>query len=100
MQEAALKACLVPQAQAEYALPARIGDYTDFYTSVHHATNIGKQFRPDNPLLPNYKWVPIGYHGRASSIGVSGQVFHRPKGQTMPPRRRNARGGPLQAARH
>ena len=84
-QQAALQGCLVPQAEAEYDVPARIGDYTDFYTSVHHATNIGKQFRPDNPLLPNYKWVPIGYHGRASSIGVSGQAFHRPKGQTMPP---------------
>ena len=80
----ALQICLVPQADAEYAVPARIGDYTDFYTSVHHATNIGKQFRPDNPLLPNYKWVPIGYHGRASSIGVSGQQFRRPWGQTMP----------------
>ena len=84
-QEAALKACLVPQARAEYHLPARIGDYTDFYTSVYHATNIGKQFRPDNPLLPNYKWVPIGYHGRSSSIGVSGQAFKRPKGQVKPP---------------
>lgn len=83
--QAALQACLVPQTEAEYDVPARIGDYTDFYTSVHHATNIGKQFRPDNPLLPNYKWVPIGYHGRASSIGVSGQQFRRPLGQTMPP---------------
>lgn len=83
--EAALKACLVPQAEAEYDLPARIGDYTDFYTSVHHATNIGKQFRPDNPLLPNYKWVPIGYHGRSSSIRVSGQSFKRPRGQVKPP---------------
>ncbi len=84
-EQATLQACLVPQAQAEYGVPARIGDYTDFYTSVHHATNIGKLFRPDNPLLPNYKWVPIGYHGRASSIGVSGQQFRRPVGQTMPP---------------
>ncbi len=84
-QEAPLKDCLVPQFQAEYSLPAQIGDYTDFYTSVHHATNIGKQFRPDNPLLPNYKWVPIGYHGRASSIGVSGQSFKRPKGQVKAP---------------
>ena len=84
-EQATLQACLVPQAQAEYDVPARIGDYTDFYTSVHHATNIGKQFRPDNPLLPNYKWVPIGYHGRVSSICVSGQQFHRPVGQTMPP---------------
>ena len=83
--QAALQACLVPQAEAEYGLPARIGDYTDFYTSVYHATNIGKQFRPDSPLLPNYKWVPIGYHGRVSSIAVSGQRFHRPKGQLKAP---------------
>ncbi|HEU0202571.1 MAG TPA: fumarylacetoacetase, partial [Burkholderiaceae bacterium] len=59
--------------------------YTDFYTSVHHATSVGLLFRPDNPLLPNYKWVPIGYHGRASSIGVSGQVFRRPQAQILPP---------------
>lgn len=84
-EAATVATCLVPQAQAEFTVPARIGDYTDFYTSVHHATNIGKQFRPDNPLLPNYKWVPIGYHGRASSIGVSGQRFRRPVGQTLPP---------------
>lgn len=81
----ALRAGLVAQADAEFAVPARIGDYTDFYTSVHHATNIGRQFRPDNPLLPNYKWVPIGYHGRASSIGVSGQAFARPRGQLKAP---------------
>jgi fumarylacetoacetase len=80
-----LRGCLVAQAQAEHALPARIGDYTDFYASVHHATTVGRMFRPDDPLLPNYKWVPIGYHGRASSIGVSGQRFPRPLGQTMPP---------------
>ncbi|MEK7346166.1 MAG: fumarylacetoacetase [Pseudomonadota bacterium] len=84
-EQTALQAGLVPQEEAEYDGPARIGDYTDFYTSGDHATNIGKQFRPDNPLLPNYKWVPIGYHGRASSIGVSGQQFRRPVGQTMPP---------------
>ncbi len=84
-EEGKLAACLVPMASVEYALPAQIGDYTDFYTSIHHATNIGKLFRPDNPLLPNYKWIPIGYHGRASSIGVSGQTFKRPKGQLMPP---------------
>ena len=59
-EEAQLKSCLVPQAEAEYAVPAQIGDYTDFYTSVHHATNVGKLFRPDNPLMENYKWVPIG----------------------------------------
>ncbi len=76
-----LQACLVPQSEVEYTVPAQIGDYTDFYTSVYHATNIGRQFRPDNPLLPNYKWVPIGYHGRSSSINISGQAFTRPKGQ-------------------
>lgn len=84
-EQATLQACLVPQSEVVFDVPARIGDYTDFYTSVHHATNIGKQFRPDNPLLPNYKWVPIGYHGRASSIGVSGQSFARPKGQLKAP---------------
>jgi fumarylacetoacetase len=73
---------LVAQADAEHTTPARIGDYTDFYISVHHATAIGKQFRPDNPLLPNYKWVPIGYHGRSSSIVVSGTPVKRPHGQT------------------
>jgi fumarylacetoacetase len=83
--QAALQPCLVAQADVEFTVPARIGDYTDFYTSVHHATNIGKQFRPDNPLLPNYKWVPIGYHGRVSSIGVSGQSFARPRGQLKAP---------------
>ncbi len=65
---------LVPMAEAELLLPAQIGDYTDFYASVHHATNVGSMFRPDNPLLPNYKWVPIGYHGRASSIVPSGHA--------------------------
>ncbi len=75
---------LVPQAQAEYRVPARIGDYTDFYASVHHATNVGRQFRPDQPLLPNYKWVPIGYHGRASSIEAGPQRFRRPRGQVRP----------------
>src|SRR5574343_510065 len=84
-QQATVQACLVPQAEAEFDVAAQVGDYTDFYTSVHHATNIGKQFRPDNPLLPNYKWVPIGYHGRASSIGISGQAFARPKGQLKAP---------------
>ncbi|WP_028603812.1 fumarylacetoacetase [Ottowia thiooxydans] len=79
--QALVGSCLVPMNDVEYDLPAHIGDYTDFYTSVHHATNIGKQFRPNNPLLQNYKWVPIAYHGRASSIGVSGQSFRRPLGQ-------------------
>ncbi len=76
---------LVPQADVVMGLPCAIGDYTDFYTSIHHATTVGKQFRPNNPLLPNYRWVPIGYHGRASSIVPSGQAFRRPRGQTMPP---------------
>ena len=80
-----LQQCLVSQASVEYAVPADIGDYTDFYTSIHHAANIGRLFRPDNPLLPNYKWVPIGYHGRSSSIGVSGETIQRPRGQLMAP---------------
>ncbi len=79
---AAARAQLVPQAEAEMLLPASIGDYTDFYASIYHATNVGKMLRPDNPLLPNYKYVPIGYHGRASSIVVSGTEVHRPSGQT------------------
>ena len=73
--------CLVPQAEVEFALPFAVGDYTDFYTGIHHATAVGRLFRPDNPLLPNYKWVPIGYHGRRSSIVVSGTPFQRPCGQ-------------------
>jgi fumarylacetoacetase len=73
---------LVPQAAAELTLPAVIGDYTDFYASIRHATNVGSMFRPDSPLLPNYKWVPIGYHGRASSIVPSGTPVRRPYGQT------------------
>ncbi|WP_025899552.1 fumarylacetoacetase [Sneathiella glossodoripedis] len=80
-----LQDCLFPQSEAEYSTPCVIPDYTDFYASIHHATNIGSLFRPDNPLLPNYKWIPIGYHGRSSSIGVSGQTFPRPKGQTKAP---------------
>ena len=78
------KNALVAQSAVTMQVPCRIGDYTDFYTSIHHATTVGKQFRPDNPLLPNYKWVPIGYHGRASSVGVSGQQFKRPQGQIKP----------------
>jgi len=73
---------LIPMRDAELLLPAKIGDYTDFYASIEHATNVGSMFRPDNPLLPNYKWVPIGYHGRASSIVVSGTNVRRPVGQT------------------
>jgi fumarylacetoacetase len=73
---------LVPMREVEMQLPAAIGDYTDFYASIHHATRVGRRFRPDNPLLPNYKYVPIGYHGRASSIVVNGSQIHRPYGQT------------------
>jgi fumarylacetoacetase len=65
-------------------LPAEVGDYTDFYASIHHATNVGRMMRPDNPLLPNYHWVPIGYHGRASSLVVSGTPVVRPSGQARP----------------
>lgn len=72
----------VPMADVELLLPVHIGDYTDFYASIHHATNVGGMFRPDNPLLPNYKYVPIGYHGRASSVVVSGTPVQRPTGQT------------------
>jgi len=76
---------LVPQKDARMQVPFAIGDYTDFYASIHHATNVGRLFRPDTPLLPNYKWVPIGYHGRASSIVVSGSEIRRPSGQTKTP---------------
>ncbi len=73
---------LVPQRDARLHLPAHVGDYTDFYASINHATNVGSMFRPDNALLPNYKWVPIGYHGRASSIVPSGTPIIRPVGQS------------------
>jgi fumarylacetoacetase len=79
------QAALLPQNAVELGLPCEVGDYTDFYTGIHHANTVGKLFRPDNPLLPNYKWVPIGYHGRASSIVVSGQSVRRPCGQTLKP---------------
>jgi fumarylacetoacetase len=76
---------LVRAGNVEMHLPCAIADYTDFYVGIHHATNVGRQFRPDNPLLPNYKYVPIGYHGRASSVRVSGTPVVRPKGQRKPP---------------
>jgi fumarylacetoacetase len=76
-----LELCLWPQEEAEFDLPCRIGDYTDFYAGIHHARTVGALFRPDNPLLPNYQWVPIGYHGRASSIQLGG-IVKRPRGQT------------------
>ncbi len=78
------ESCLTPMAGATMFLPAHIGDYTDFYASIFHATNVGTMLRPDNPLLPNYKWVPIGYHGRSSSIVVSGTPVRRPCGQLKP----------------
>ncbi len=82
-ERAKLQAALVAMSEAELFVPAQIGDYTDFYASIHHATNVGSMFRPDNPLLPNYKHLPVGYHGRASSIVVSGTPIRRPMGQTV-----------------
>ncbi len=77
----AFESALVAQAAVELGLPCEVGDYTDFYVGIHHAEEVGRQFRPDNPLLPNYKWLPIGYHGRASTLQASGSAFHRPMGQ-------------------
>jgi fumarylacetoacetase len=81
VERARVELALVPVQDVTLGVPCRIGDYTDFYVGIHHATAVGKLFRPDNPLLPNYKWVPIGYHGRASTINASGHSFHRPLGQ-------------------
>lgn len=72
---------VLPIDRVELGVPCTIGDYTDFYAGIHHATAVGRLFRPDNPLLPNYKWVPIGYHGRASTVVSSGVEFNRPAGQ-------------------
>jgi fumarylacetoacetase len=88
---------LVPMADAELLLPGEIGDYTDFYASVDHATNVGRMLRPDNPLFPNYKWVPIGYHGRASSIVPSGTPVRRPRGQLKDPQAETPTVGPSAA---
>lgn len=88
---------LVPMASVEMLMPAAIGDYTDFYASIFHATNVGSMFRPDNPLLPNYKYIPIGYHGRASSIVVSGTPVFRPSGQTRPDPQQPPAFGPTKA---
>jgi fumarylacetoacetase len=76
---------LIGQSEVRMHVPCLVGDYTDFYVGIHHATNVGKQFRPDNPLLPNYKYVPIGYHGRASSVRPSGEPVIRPNGQRKAP---------------
>ncbi len=84
-QKRAIKPSLHKAADCDLYLPVTIGDYTDFYTGIHHAENIGSLFRPDNPLLPNYKYVPIGYHGRSSSIRLSGVEVKRPSGQTKAP---------------
>ncbi|MBZ6078736.1 fumarylacetoacetase [Microvirga puerhi] len=91
-----VETCLHDAADCTLYLPAHVGDYTDFYVGIHHATNVGKQFRPDNPLLPNYKYVPIGYHGRASSIRPSGEPMRRPRGQTKPPDATEPSFGPCQ----
>jgi fumarylacetoacetase len=80
--QASLTSCLVPLSEIELGVPCRIGDYSDFFVGIHHATAVGRLFRPDTPLLPNYKWVPIGYHGRASSIVPSATPIRRPNGQT------------------
>ncbi len=79
----ALRVCLIPQSEVEFTVPASIGDYTDFYTSFDHAMNIGVMMRPDDPITSNFKWMPIAYHGRVSSIGVSGQKYRRPMGQAL-----------------
>jgi fumarylacetoacetase len=84
-QATAWASALHAQADVEMGLPCDVGDYSDFYIGIHHATTVGKMFRPDSPLLPNYHWVPIGYHGRASTLNVSGTSFRRPHGQVKAP---------------
>ena len=96
-RQSRLASMLVPMRDAEMQIPVQIGDYTDFYASIHHATRVGKLFRPDNPLLPNYKYVPIGYHGRASSIVLSGAEIRRPAGQTRPSATTDPVYGPAQS---
>jgi len=83
--QAEVERWLYPAAACAVHLPAQIGDYTDFYAGIHHALNVGRQFRPDAPLLPNYKFVPMGYHGRASSVQPSGAPVRRPSGQRKRP---------------
>jgi fumarylacetoacetase len=83
--EAERKQIVIPIENVEMLMPVSVGDYTDFYSSIDHATNVGKMFRdPDNALMPNWKHIPVGYHGRSSSIVVSGTNIHRPKGQVLP----------------
>jgi fumarylacetoacetase len=95
-QQEALASCLLPQSAIELTVPCAIGDYTDFYTGIHHATTVGRLFRPDNPLLPNYQWVPIGYHGRSSSIVASGHPVRRPLGQARAAEAQQPSFGPSQ----
>ncbi len=83
--QTSVRSCLVPQANAIYRVPADVRNYTDFYTSIHHARNVGRIARPDDPLTANFQWIPTAYHGRASSVVVSGTPFRRPMGQSMPP---------------
>ena len=92
-----LEPTLVPQSEATLHLPMAVGNYTDFYASEFHATNVGKLFRPDQPLMPNYKHLPVAYHGRASSVVVSGTDFHRPRGQMLPPNAEKPEFGPSRA---
>ena len=82
---AAIRQHLIPMAQAEVGLPVAFRNFTDFFASIFHATNAGRMFRPDNPLMPNYKYVPVAYHSRASSVRVSGMPFKRPRGQRKGP---------------
>jgi len=84
-QRESVASMLVPAETVRFLKPITVENYTDFYASIHHATNVGKLFRPDLPLLPNYKWIPIGYHGRASSLVISGTAIRRPHGQIKPP---------------
>jgi fumarylacetoacetase len=88
---------LTPMTEVAMRLPVEVGDYTDFYASIHHATNVGRMLRPDSPLFPNYKWIPIGYHGRASTVRVSGSTVRRPTGQAMP---RDAQTPPVRPSRN
>ena len=99
-RRAVFEAALHCQDQVTLGLPCDVDNYTDFYSSLHHATAIGKQVRPDTPLPPNYKWMPIGYHGRASSIVPSGTPFHRPTGQTKAPDAATPSFGPCQRLDH
>lgn len=95
--EALRSKAVLDRSEMSMLMPVKVGDYTDFYSSIEHATNVGTMFRdPDNALLPNWKWIPVGYHGRASSIVVSGTPLHRPLGQTKAPDASEPTFGPSQ----